>query len=94
MIASALQAAFGTTVVEYDKQVQPSVPTVQVVAQAMNAAVVGATNEAIKQLAEANPGRDVRVHGVAVSQHVGPGAVTATCTLLYEVRPVLLEADR
>lgn len=94
MIASALQAAIGTTVVQYDKDLAPGRPVMTVIAEAMNAAVVGATNEAIKQLARAHPARELRVHGTTVAQHVGPGAVTATCVLIYEVRPVLLEGDR
>lgn len=94
MIAAALQSAFGTTVVEYDKTLSPATPATTVVAQAMNTAAVAATNEAIKQLADAHPGRDVRLHGTDLAVHVGPGAVTATCVVLYEVRPILLEGDR
>lgn len=88
----ALHAAISTTVAAYDPKLAPGTKPEAILAQALNAAAAGAVVEAQQQMTAEADGRQVELHTTTLVPHVGPGAVTMVCVLLFQVLPVVLPA--
>jgi len=87
----ALHAAVSTTVVNYTEDLKPDGRPAEVVAAtAINNAAMAATDEAKKQMQKVANGREVKMWAVNLVPHLQPGIVTMTCTIFFEVLPVLL----
>lgn len=95
MMPGALHAAIGSTIVNYSQALSPDGPPAEaVIADAVSKAVLASTDEARKQMEVAADGKQVELCSSVIVPYVGPGFVVMTCTLLFEIIPVVFDVPQ